>query len=145
MYILPRWPVTSVTLSFQHFHWWNYQMLISPVNVPLFVSTMVLSKKALEMTWYILWVPPNLKNISWLFKYLKVDSIHLSSRLISAMIYLKVVGAQNHPNILSYQKFCSKESYLLFATKLLIVKNVKIFPTFSFFYHGLHQFWPSFT
>ena len=61
--------------------------------------------------------------LRWLFKYLKIDSIHLSSRSISAVIYLKVVRAQNHPTILSYRTFGSKESYSFFTTKHSVVKN----------------------
>ena len=63
--------------------------------------------------------------LRWLFKYLKVDSIHMSSRSISAVIYLKMVGAQNHPTILSYRTFSSKESLSFFTTKHSVVKNVK--------------------
>ena len=81
----------------------------------------------------------------WLFKYLKVDSIHFSSRSISAVIYLKVVGAQNHPIILYYQKFGSKESYLFFATEHSVVKNVKkCFLYFNGFLARFKLFWPSF-
>ena len=54
------------------------------------------------------------------------------------MIYLKVVGAQNHQTIFSYRTFGSKESYSYFtteqcgskesylfsATEHLVVKNV---------------------
>ena len=32
----------------------------------------------------------------WLFKFLKVDSINFSSRSLLTVIYLKVVGTQNH-------------------------------------------------
>ena len=67
----------------------------------------------------------NTEQIRWLIKYLKVDSIHLSSRSISAEVYLKVVGAQNHPTIISYQRFGSKESYSFFATEHLVLKNEK--------------------
>ena len=59
----------------------------------------------------------------WLFKSLKVDLISLSSRSLPAMIYLKVVGAQNHQTILSYQTFGSKESYLFFTTEHSVVNN----------------------
>ena len=58
-----------------------------------------------------------------LFKFLKVDSIHLSSRSLLVVSYLKVVAAQNHQTILSYQTFGSKESYLFFATEHSVVKN----------------------
>ena len=64
------------------------------------------------------------RKVRWLLKYLKVDSIHLSSRSISAVIYLKVVGAQNHATIHSYRTFSSKESKSFFTTEHLILKNL---------------------
>ena len=81
---------------------------------------------------YRLWIPMELYCVVlnifefkciWLFKFLKVDSIFISRRLLSVMIYLRVVGAQNHKTIISYRTFSSKELYLLFATKHSVVKN----------------------
>ena len=71
-----------------------------------------------------------IRDLRRLFKFLKVDSIHLSSRSLLAVIYLKVVGAQNQQIILSYRTFSSKESHMFFATKHLVVKNVKKCPIF---------------
>ena len=74
--------------------------------------------------YYHLNILPLLKPLSrWLFKFLKVDSIHLSSRSLSAVIYLKVVGAQNHQTILSYRTFGSKEYEPFFTTEHSVVKN----------------------
>ena len=56
-------------------------------------------------------------------QFLKVDSIHLSSRSLSVVIYLKVMEAQNQQTILSYRAFGSNESYLFFTTKRSVVKN----------------------
>ena len=90
-------------LSFQHRQW----------------SFLYDSKKKI----YILYIVICILIQRWLFEYLKVDSISLSSRSISAVIYLKVVGAQNHPTILSYRTFGSKESKSFFTTEHLVVKN----------------------
>ena len=62
--------------------------------------------------------------IRQLFKFLKVNSVYLSSRSLLAVIYLKTLGAQNHQTILSYPTFGSEESYLIFATEHSVVKNV---------------------
>ena len=59
----------------------------------------------------------------WLFKFLNANSIHLSSRSYSAVIYLKVVAAQNQPTILSYRTFGRKESYSSFTTEHSVENN----------------------
>ena len=60
----------------------------------------------------------------WLFEYLKVDSINLSSRSLSVVLYLKVQGSHNQQTIFSYRTLCSKESYPFFTTKHSVVKNL---------------------
>ena len=83
--------------------------------------------------------------VRWLFEFLKVDLFLLSRRSLSAVICLKVVGAQNHQTILSYRTFGRKESYLFFATKHLLVKNIT---KSSLYFIGLVAWfnlcWPSF-
>ena len=77
---------------------------------------------------------------------------YLSSRSLSAVIYLKVVGAHNHQTFLYYQTFGSKESYTFFIAKHLVVfyqtfgskECNKFVPYISGSLAWFNLFWPSF-
>ena len=71
-------------------------------------TNIIFSLKFLELPKSFIMVRITISKRRWLFKFLKVDSIHLNSRSLSAVIYPNVVGAQNHQTILSCRIFCRK-------------------------------------
>ena len=150
-------PIKNFTMSLDHYQLWSrkrensnfFALVVLCFSIIKFYQFCHFQKEILLCNYIIL------KDCS----FAVLDSIHLSRRSISAVIYLKVVGIKNHPTILSYQTFGSKESYSFFTTEHLVVKNpiclnqtkysvvknVKTVPYILMgFQHGLTFFWSSF-